>query len=192
MEIKRILPLAVLFVLLIVLAVLFFVSGAEEPPLLDPVPVPDETGEDPAQPRQTRTITLFFLSEGDNLMHPERREISTHDQTVFEAKQTIEELIRGSSEGALACIPPGTRLREMYITPERIAYVDFSRELKDNHGSGTAAEAATVFAIVNTLTRNFESIERVAILIEGNELETLSGHIDLTRPLLPRADLIGN
>jgi spore germination protein GerM len=192
MEIKRILPLAALFVLLIVLAVLFFVSGAEEPPLMDPVPVPDETGENPAEPRQTRTITLFFLSDQDKLMHPEKREIYTHELMVFEAKQTIEELIRGSSDGAVACIPPGTRLREVYITRENIAYVDFSRELKDNHGSGTAAEAATVFAIVNTLTRNFESIKRVAIMVEGNELETLNGHIDLTRPLLPRTDLIGN
>jgi spore germination protein GerM len=191
MEIKQILPLAVLFVLLVVLSVLFFVEGVEEPPLLDPVPFPDETGDDPAELRQTRTVTLYFLSEEDILLHPERREVYTHEQTVFEAKQTIEELIRGSSDGAVASIPPGTRLREMYITRENVAYVDFSRELKDNHGSGTAAEAATVFAIVNTLTRNFDSIKRVAILIEGNELETLNGHIDLTRPLLPRTDLIG-
>lgn len=192
MDIKRIFPLAALFVLLVVLVVLFFIGGTEEPPMLDPVPVPDDAGLDSTEPRETRVITLFFLSDEDNLLHPEEREIYANELTVFEAKHAIEELIRGSSEGALASIPLGTRLREMYITRERIAYVDFSRELTDNHGSGTAAEAATVFAIVNTLTRNFESIERVSILIEGNERETLNGHVDLTRPLLPRSDLIGH
>ena len=131
-------------------------------------------------------------SEVASLTHPEEREIYTNDQTVFEAKQTIEELVKGSSRGALASIPSGTRLREMYITRDGVAYVDFSRELRDNHRSGTSAEMATVFAIVNSLTFNFDSIQRVCILIEGNERETLSGHIDLTRPLLPRLDLIAN
>ncbi len=192
MEIKRILPLAVLFVLMIVLAFLFFSAGDEQPPLRDPVSAPDDQGEVPAAARQTRTVSLFFLSEDDLLLHPEEREIYTHEQTIFEAKQTIEELVRGSSNGAVASIPSGTRLREMYITRDGVAYVDFSRELKDNHSSGTSAEMATVFAIVNSLTTNFESIKRVFILIAGNERETLNGHIDLTRPLLPRLDLIAN
>ncbi len=192
MDIKRMLPLAVLFVMLIVLVILFISGGGEEPPLLDPVPIPDDQGEDQAAARQTRTVTLFFLSEKDFLLHPEEREIYTYEQTVFEAKQTIEELVRGSSDGAVASIPSGTRLREMYITRDGIAYVDFSRELKDNHRSGTTAEVATVFAIVNSLTYNFKSIKRVSILIEGNEQETLNGHVDLTRPLLPRLDLIAN
>jgi len=192
MDIKRTLPLAVLFALLIVLAVLFFTAGDEQPPLLDPVAGPDDQGAVPALARQTRTVTLFFLSENDYLLHPEEREIYSYEQTVFEAKQTIEELVEGSSNGAVASVPVGTRLREIYITRDGVAYVDFSRELMDNHRSGTSAEMATVFAIVNSLTYNFESIKRVFILIEGNERETLNGHIDLTRPLLPRLDLIAN
>jgi hypothetical protein len=50
----------------------------------------------------------------------------------------------------------------------------------------------TVFAVVNTLTYNFKSIKRVFILIDGSEKETLAGHIDLSRPLLPRYDLVSN
>jgi len=192
MDIKRTLPLALLFALLIVLAVLFFTVGDQQPPLLDPVAGTGDQGEAAAVARQTRTVTLFFLSEEDYLLHPEEREIYAYEQTVFEAKQTIEELVRGSSNGALASVPTGTRLREMYITSDGVVYVDFSRELVDNHRSGTSAEMATVFAIVNSLTYNFESIKRVFILIEGNEKETLNGHIDLTRPLLPRLDLIAN
>ena len=68
--------------------------------------------------------------------------------------------------------------------------MDFSRELSLNHISGSAAEIATVFAIVNPLVRNFDSIKRVFILVDGTERETLNGHVDLTRPLLPRFDLV--
>ncbi len=192
MDKKRILVLALLFVPLVVWVLLFFLGGSDRPPLQDPVPIPTDEGEDPSSPRETRTVRLFFLSELDRLLHPEEREIYTQEETVLEAKQTIEELVRGSRGDALSPIPAGTRLREVYITREGIAYVDFSRELKDNHPSGSTAEAVTVFAIVNSLTTNFKSIKRVFILIEGSERETLNGHIDLSRPLLPRLDLVAN
>jgi spore germination protein GerM len=191
MDIKKYYLVAALFMSLIVLAVLFFSGGADQPPsLTDPVPSPEERDGDPSEPRPTRTVVLFFLTEGDFRLHPEEREILAHDETVIDAKQTIVELIRGPLDEGISAIPEGTRLREMYISREGIAYVDFSRELRENHPSGTAAEVATVFAIVNSLTSNYKSIKRVSILIDGNERETLNGHVDLTRPLLPRLDLI--
>ncbi len=192
MKVKQIVPLAALGVALIVLVILFFAGGGDQPPALDPVPLPDESGDEPGEPRPTKTIVLFFLSDEYKILHGEEREIYARNQVIFEAKQTIEELIKGSFNEALPSIPAGARLRELYITQDGVAYVDFSREIVDNHLSGSGAEIATVFAIVNTLTYNFKSIKRVSILIEGNERETLNGHIDLTRPLLPRLDLIAN
>lgn len=191
MDIKKYYLVAALFMSLIILAVLFFSSGADQPPpMTDPIINPEEGAGDPSEARPTRTVRLFFLKEGDFRLHPEEREIPSHEETVIDAKQTIIELIKGPLDGGISAVPEGTRLREMFISREGIAYVDFSREMRDNHVSGTAAEMATVFAIVNSLTVNFKSIERVAILIDGNERETLNGHVDLTRPLLPRLDLI--
>lgn len=191
MDIKKYYLVAALLMSLIVLAALFFSGGADQPPPhTDPVASLEEEDGGSSEPRPTRTVVLFFLAEGDFLLHPEEREIPAHDETVIEAKQTIVELIRGPLDGWISPVPEGTRLREMFISREGVAYVDFSRELRENHQSGTAAEMATVFAIVNSLTYNFKSIKRVSILIDGNERETLNGHVDLTRPLLPRNDLI--
>ena len=192
METKQIVLLAAFGTALIVLMILFFTSGGDQPPDLDPVSVLEKSGDEPEEIRPIKTIVLFFLSDGDRMLHREEREIYAKEQVIFEAKQSIEELIKGSLDEALPSIPAGTRLRELYITQEGVAYVDFSREICDNHLSGSSAEIATVFAIVNTLTQNFKSIRRVSILIEGDERETLNGHIDLTRPLLPRLDLISN
>jgi hypothetical protein len=41
----------------------------------------------------------------------------------------------------------------------------------------------TVFAIVNAVTTNLPTIQRVQILIDGREADTLAGHVDLRRPL---------
>jgi spore germination protein GerM len=191
MESKQIFVLSSLMVLLIVLVILYIAGGREQTPPPEPVPSPDEAGE-PGEPRETRTVTLYFLSDDDMRLHSETREILVQEQDIFEVKQTLEELVRGPSDDSLSPIPSGTRLREVYISREGVAYVDFSRELRDNHPSGSRAEISTVFAIVNSLTQNFKSVRRVFILIEGTERETLNGHVDLTRPLLPRLDLIAD
>jgi germination protein M len=63
--------------------------------------------------------------------------------------------------------------------------VDLSREIMEKHPSGSSAELATVYSIVNTLAYNFKPIKKVFLLVEGSEKETLSGHINLSQPFVP-------
>ena len=192
MDTKRLVLLGVLVAAVIILALVFFRSGGEEKIKQLPVQLPQEQQDSAEKPLPTKTITLFFLSEEDNLLHPEEREIPDNPSVAHQASRTIEELLKGSQRYSLSSFPEETKLRELFITREGIAYVDFSGEISDEHISGSSAEIRTVFTIVNSLTYNFKSIKRVFILIEGIEKETLAGHIDLSRPLLPRYDLVAN
>ena len=187
---KRVAILGFLFVVLVIIVVVFFLSGIKEkiipvvpasPPGVEPLPV---------QPGQTRSVVLFFLSEEDTLLHPEQREIPADLSVVRQAKQTIEELIKGSQKGYISPFPPEAKLRELYVTEEGVAYVDFSKDIVEKHLSGSSAEISTIFSVVNSLAYNFDDIEKVFILIEGRERETLGGHINLSRPFLPLYDLI--
>ena len=40
-----------------------------------------------------------------------------------------------------------------------------------------------MYTIVNALTDNLPAITAVQILIDGHEVDTLAGHVDLRRPL---------
>lgn len=192
MNTKRLVLPAFLFVLLIVLVIIFFRSGLEKKAPSGPAVVDPGTTIGQEEERETRKVLLFFLSEKDRLLHPEEREIFSDTQVVHQAKQTIEELIKGPRDEAISPLPPDTKLREIFITPRGVAYVDFSREIQENHLSGSSAEVSTIYAIVNSLTYNFKSIKRVFILVDGGEQETLSGHVNLRRPFLPQYDLIAN
>ncbi|MGD9347491.1 MAG: GerMN domain-containing protein [Candidatus Aminicenantes bacterium] len=192
MDAKKITILGALVVVLLVLAFAFFWSGGEEKirhSLDESLQEGDALSEETLQ---TRTITLYFLSKDDNYLHSEKREIVEHPSLVRQAIQSVEELLNGSQQGLLSPLPEGTELREFFITKRGVAYVDFSGEIRDEHLSGTSAEMGTVFSVVNTLTYNFKSIKKVFILIDGSEKETLAGHIDLSRPLVPRYDLVSN
>ena len=51
------------------------------------------------------------------------------------------------------------------------------------HAGGSLEEIFTVYALVNALTSNLPEIRAVQILIEGQEVDTLAGHVDLRHPL---------
>ena len=185
MNTKRWVVLGLSSGLLLILAFIFFRGGGGErikaSAGLPPLP---ETPE-PGPAAETKLVTLFFPSEEDSLLHPETREISASASVAEEAKRVVEELIKGSERGLLAPFPPETRLRQLFITREGVAYVDFSREIADKHLSGSSAELVTIYSVVNSLAFNFKPIKKVFILVEGEEKETLGGHISLSKAFLP-------
>lgn len=182
--------LGALFVLLVILVIVFFIRGGGEKAIQSQVSPPPEMYHPSEKPQEKKKIILFFLSEDDTLLHPEEREIYASPSIVYEAKQVIEELIRGSQNDFLSPLPPQTRLRELYLPENGVAYVDFSKDFQGTHSSGSSAEISTVYSIVNSLTYNFRSIKKVFILVEGGEKETLGGHINLNIAFLPQYSLI--
>ena len=138
-----------------------------------------------------KSVRLFFPSLAkEGLLEPEERKIYSSDQVAVEAKQIVAELIAGSKEGRDPPLPAETKLREVFITSEGLAVVDLTKEVASNHPGGISQEITSIYAIVNSLTQNLPSVERVQILLEGGEAETLAGHLDLTRPFLPDLSLL--
>lgn len=140
-------------------------------------------------------VALYFAGPtnfDDDLM-PEVRKIpgiEAESNWDLRASRIVQELIKGPSRGSVLCptLPRGTCLRSLKII-DNIAYVDFSKELMENHWGGSRAEELTVYSIVNTLT-DVAGIKAVQILIEGLVSSTIAGHIFLDEPLSPNFDII--
>jgi hypothetical protein len=142
----------------------------EEAPLAEP-------GKDPE-----RDVVLFFSHEGAEGLYTERRRIYVTSSIPDQARQVIEELIRGPRRTLnVPVLPRETTLRQVYVDREGNAYVDFGVDLVERHPGGSDAELATLFAVVNSLTYNFREIRSVQLLIDGEERDTLAGHLDLRR-----------
>jgi spore germination protein GerM len=189
MDLKRWIILGLSVILLLVLVFIFFRGGGQEEIKQAAEKTPSGSTPGADLPRETKMITIFFLAEDDSLFHAELRQIVTGPSVVQEAERVINELIKGSGKGYLSPLPPETRLRQLFITSDGVAYVDFSKEFTEKHPSGSSAEIATVYAVVNSLAYNFKSIKKVFILVEGGEKETLGGHISLSQAFVPRYSL---
>jgi spore germination protein GerM len=108
------------------------------------------------------------------------------NQTAIDrVKASLQELIAGPNASALRTLPAQVEIREVFIDDQGTAYVDFSEALSQTHPGGPWAEMLTLRSIMQTLVANVPEIKRVQILIEGREVETLAGHVDIRRPLDP-------
>ena len=80
-------------------------------------------------------------------------------------------------------IPKGTKLRAFYVTDRGDAFVDLSGDVVSAHPGGSLTELLTVYAIVNAITANLPAVQRVQLLVDGKEVDTIAGHVDVRRPL---------
>ena len=119
-------------------------------------------------------------------MGEERSGLGSDDPAVF-CRQIIEALISGPMSALVRTIPSATTLRAIFVD-DKTAYVDLSREVAASHPGGIVSELMTVYSIVDTLVLNVDAVDKVKILIAGQDAETLSGHIDIRFPL--NADIL--
>ena len=87
-------------------------------------------------------------------------------------------------------VPAGTRLRAFFVDSRGDAFLDLTSDVQSAHPGGSFGEALTVAALVNAVTTNLRAVRRVQLLVEGEEVETLAGHFDVSQPLGPDASLV--
>jgi spore germination protein GerM len=135
-----------------------------------------------AAPARKITATLFYVSEDGMTLVGAQREVPFGASVPEQARAIVDAQI-ASAPPLLSAIPPQTRLRDVFVTDRGDAFVDLSTEVSTTHPGGSLEEIFTVYTIVNALTVNLPAITRVQILIDGKEVDTLAGHVDLRHPL---------
>lgn len=135
---------------------------------------------------EMREVTLFFATPTGKGLTGEQYQIPRMS-LLEEVKAVLQALAAGSHHGNLTVVPPHATVREVYLDKEEgTAYIDFTPELRTEQPGGSWWELLTIYSIVNSLTQNFPEIKRVQILIQGEEIKTLAGHVRADSPFAER------
>jgi hypothetical protein len=141
------------------------------------------TATAPAAQGSTIGATLYYgAPDGKGLVGVEQ-EVAFHAAPVEQARQILTAQLQPADGPYVSVIPGGTTLRALYLTDRGDAFVDLSGEVSTMHPGGSLSELFTVYALVNALTVNLPAITSVQLLVEGHEVDTLAGHVDLRHPL---------
>jgi spore germination protein GerM len=125
---------------------------------------------------------MFWISSDDeSALAPTNVELALSRDPVLRAKQVLNTLLAGPVDSDLRTLPPDAALLALYVLPDGTGVADFSEALATSTPSGIQSEQLAVDSIARTLEANVPQVRRLKVLIHGQELDTLAGHVDLTQ-----------
>lgn len=170
---------AVLILILVLTGVLFLLRqkpSVREKEIVEEIYMPGY----PLYKEDVERVPVELLFPGRDLaLKAEDREIYRSAEPVNRLRQVLVLLIKGPrSEDLFPVFPVGTRLRELYLH-DGCACIDLklAPEIKPN--MGMLMEYLTVRSVQASLMKNFPEVETVKIVLNGQEADTLFGHVDI-------------
>jgi hypothetical protein len=143
----------------------------------------DATGSTPYDPLM---VTLYLPFEG--MLRMTEAPLKRQPDTQAQMRESLLALF-GDSQRAQTPILKDLRFKEVFFESSGTAYVDLA-PLHENIRGSAWDEVLALYAVVHTLTLNFDEVRQVRFLIQGREAGTLAGHIDLVRKFTKRTDLV--
>jgi len=142
----------------------------------------------PGDPR-VKTKLFWASDSNDSTLTPVTVDLPLSNDPVLRAKQVLNTLLAGPVDAELRTLPPEAVLLAFYLLPDGTAIADFSEAMATSLPSGIVSEQLAVNSITRTLEANVPQVRRMKILIHGQEVETLAGHLDLTGTFVVNTNL---
>lgn len=140
-----------------------------------------------ARPDEPLAVTAY-LPSGAHLV-PEIIGVKRRPDTPMQAREALAALLTGQRAAQIPVLRE-LRLRALFLDASGTAFADLQAAAGGGITGSAGDELLAIYALVNTLTQNFEEIKEVRILLDGREVQTLTGHVDLTAYFAARMDLV--
>ncbi len=152
-----------------------------------------EAALQPTKGANQQPVTLYFPSYNEGKLRGETRPIAVAANETDRIRQILLALIEGpSAAGHSRSLPPSTDVRAVFLTSDGTAYLDFSSAVLAEFAPGIESETLAVYSIVDSLAANIAGVKKVKILVQGQEVDTLDGHADLTDYFVPDPERIAS
>jgi germination protein M len=176
----RVALIAVTAVAAVALLVWLLQGGTPRAVQQEAVPVEDIPTPTPA-PEQ-RIILLFTGADG--MLHPELRSVPLPKEVYQRIQVVMRELLAGPATSAhlAPVVPYEASLKAVFVDQDGNAFVDLTAPPEPLAGSST--ELLLAYGVVNSIILNCPEVSAVQILFGGHEITTLTGHLDLSKPLV--------
>ena len=129
-------------------------------------------------------VILFFADMNSPALVREGREIDACDEVSACLEAILEELINGPVGDLAPVLPPAGMFHSVNLDGG-IARVDFAQELLDALPDGSSSEMTAAYSVANSLALNYPQVRAVLFTLDGKPLQTLKGHLDVSRPIAP-------
>jgi spore germination protein GerM len=134
-------------------------------------------------------VTLFFPSSDAGVLLQESRRLTLAASDTDRIRQIFLALLEGPEQNRSQQLPAGAELRAAFLAPDGTAYLDLSEGSLSLFNPGIDSETLAVYSIVDSICTNIPAVKRVRFLVQGQQVDTLNGHVDLTQDFVPDTNL---
>lgn len=129
----------------------------------------------------TERVTLFVAFDEDGSLRAESAQIPM----TSGRQQRAEELLRALlsiylDKNSPHVLGSGADVRSVFLVDPGVAVIDLNAAFADTHRSGVLVEELTVASLIHTISVNTPGVQKVKILVDGKQRETLAGHADVS------------
>lgn len=132
-------------------------------------------------------ITLSVPADG--LLAAVQAPITQQPDAQSLAREALAALFADPA-GSQSPVLKDLRLRGVYFDAGGTGYIDLAPVDQREVRASVWEELIALYAMVNTVSQNVEEIKQVRFLVDGREVQTLAGHIELSRKFTKRMDLV--
>lgn len=142
-----------------------------------------------AQSSGALEVNLYFcrlgaVSPDADFLLSEKRSVFKTEDVMLNARQIVNEVMKGSEEEGGKIFSENARLRQVYLLEDGTAIVDLSREASEELVGGVTSELCALYSIAQSLVENVEEIEQVQFLVEGQAQVTFAGHVSISESFM--------
>lgn len=137
-----------------------------------------------------QSVTLYFPVYAEGKLRGESRAMAMATDPADRIRQIVLALIEGPKQGAGSALSASAEVRGVFLSSDGTVYLDLSRNATGDFNPGIESETLAIYSVVDSLAANLPEVKRVQFLVQGQEVDTLDGHADLTAPFTPDTEWI--
>ena len=131
--------------------------------------------------KKSMKVKVYYPDESGLRLVGVKREIEV-DDTNDKYTAAVEAVMTPPTEKNLTNVVANNSSLISVKVKDGTAIVNLSKNIKKGFVGGSTGEEFLIGSVVNTLTE-FDEVKDVKFLIDGQQVETLSGHMDLSVPI---------
>ena len=157
-------------------------QSGKDPKLPPKPPQPKNDKKDETGQTKKMKVKVYYPDESGLRLVGVNREVEVNDTDESKYKAAVEAVMTPPKEKNLTKVVSNNSSLISVDIKDGTALVNLSKSIKVGFVGGSTGEELLIGSVVNTLTE-FKEVNAVKFLIDGQEVETLSGHMDLSEPI---------
>ena len=125
---------------------------------------------------------MLLFGGYDGMLHPELRSVPLPSEVHERVKVVVLEVLSGPTGNLAPVVPWPAELNAVFVDHKGTAFIDLTAPPEPLAGS--QIELLLAYGLVDSILLNCPELNAVHILFGGHEVPTLTGHLDLSKPLV--------